>query len=435
MCSSIQVSAQNSIYGEINSPYCANTIIRDWGNQFIIYGENHLSDGFFHLLTDTAHASTVLAIDLPTGLHVKDFKILDGQVFFIGEFNRKAACGNFNISGVFYGGNIISYYTLDHYNGPTGLGGDVVYRPTSLNRMEVYMAGQEPHIVAIGDQVAGSSPTSAVFHIPGLFPNHYNCLSSSSVLGEGIFFDLALTDNFIVSVAHKGTQTNLLYSGYIMMRAFKRTSDPLNSITGQVRNDSDGYIITNGTMSASGISGDNFAISYCHPSTTNAEHEFGILTVNPSGVISPVSFKRTNISLSNASYYSFSDMAYNNSKNYLIDVGNIYSNNTLNIYSSTSSNYQHLYNPNFEISSACSRSDDYCAACGNNNNGTIGFLLQVLPVSNSCATISNESYFSTYPLLRNYSGIHVDFGTIVERHIHIPTVAPYQFTVFCNVPK
>ena len=60
---STSLFGQASVFGEINTTANTNSIIRAWGNQFIIYAEDNNGRGFFHLLTGTTNGSTVLTAD------------------------------------------------------------------------------------------------------------------------------------------------------------------------------------------------------------------------------------------------------------------------------------------------------------------------------------------------------------------------------------
>jgi hypothetical protein len=51
LASSVNLCCQTSIFGEINTLANQNSIIRDWGNQIIIYAEDNSSQGYFHLMT------------------------------------------------------------------------------------------------------------------------------------------------------------------------------------------------------------------------------------------------------------------------------------------------------------------------------------------------------------------------------------------------
>lgn len=51
LASSVNLCYQTSIFGEINTLANQNSIIRDWGNQIIIYAEDNSSQGYFHLMT------------------------------------------------------------------------------------------------------------------------------------------------------------------------------------------------------------------------------------------------------------------------------------------------------------------------------------------------------------------------------------------------
>ena len=240
-------------------------------------------------MTGITNGSTVLTASAPSGVYVKDFKILNDWVYFVGEgeaANTKAhvaIVGAFQIYNVFYSSGIIQYTTLH----PTFSSDHSPYSALSLLRTEVYSYDGIVHIIAIGKQTEDLNGilTTAVFDITYPFLS-YRTVPSIFGDKEGIFFDLALTDNYVVTVAHKGYSYDLFGNGYIMMRPFHRDNNPLASTTGINRYTSDGYIIPNGIMEATGLSGDMFALSYCEPGTTATAQGIGILQVNTSGVSS-----------------------------------------------------------------------------------------------------------------------------------------------------
>ena len=57
---STSLFGQASVFGEINTTANTNSIIRAWGNQFIIYAEDNNGSGFFHLLTGTTNGPPYL---------------------------------------------------------------------------------------------------------------------------------------------------------------------------------------------------------------------------------------------------------------------------------------------------------------------------------------------------------------------------------------
>ena len=178
---------------------------------------------------------------------------------------------------------------------------NIWYISKALSRTEVYLYNGSVHIVAIGSQRVGGVYTTAVFDIPYPYTSFYKAVSSDVGFDEGVFYDLALTDNYIVSVAHKGTPYDPFSTGYLMFRAFLRVSDPLSSIPGEILHDKDSSNkYPNGIMAAVGLVGDSSAISYCEPGPTSTEQEIGILEIAPGNTITSLLFKRTNNYLNNS---------------------------------------------------------------------------------------------------------------------------------------
>ena len=437
LASSVNLCCQTSIFGEINTLANQNSIIRDWGNQIIIYAEDNSTQGYFHLMTGITNGSTVLTASAPSGVYVKDFKILNDWVYFVGEgkaANTKAhvaIVGAFQIYNVFYSSGVIQYTTLQ----PTFSSDHSPYSALSLLRTEVYSYDGIVHIMAIGKQTEDLNGilTTAVFDITYPFLSYRTV---PSILGdkEGIFFDLALTDNYVVTVAHKGYSYDLFGNGYIMMRPFHRDNNPLASTTGINRYTSDGYIIPNGIMEATGLSGDMFALSYCEPGTTATAQGIGILQVNTSGVILPVLFKHTGNILSNSTYYTFKDMVYNAHSGLLCDLSNANSSGDylVDVFSSTGIGDSRLSHPNIKFNSLCTFSTIYCAACGNSAASSLGILLQQLPFGGSCATTNNVSMSITYPLLNSDASITVIDGNMSKPKYHYPNIETNQFIVNCS---
>ena len=390
------------------------------------------------MLTGIANGSTVLTADVPVDMHIKDFKVLNDWVYFVGEKvdpdgvknATKAVAGAFPIHNLFYSGGNIIYNKLHPYSESSGR----IFKPISLSRTEVYSFDGIVHIIAVGNQTENDILTSAVFDIPYPFNSYsYKAVSSGSGYGEGIFLDLALTDNYVVTVAHKGSSYDLFGIGFIMMRPFERNGDPLSSTTGTNRFDTDGYIEPNGIMAATGLAGDKFSISYCEPGTTATAQETGILQVNTGGTISPVLFKRTGNNLSNSNYYIFKDMVYNIPSGLLCDLGNgnTSGNYLVGVYSTAGTSNSRFYHPDIDINSICTLSTDHCAACGKTQTSTLGIILQKLPISSTCAAVRGETMSQTYPSVRNATGINVKDGA-TETRVHFPTITTNYFIVNCS---
>ena len=314
----ICLHGQISVYGEIPTTAHSNSIIRAWGNQFVIYAEDNYGQGVFHLLTGTTGGSQVFTANLPSLLYVYDFKILGDNVYFVGVRDTSTIVGVFNITSLFYYNGGYDLCELQAYSKYPNL-----YSPKALLRTEVYFYDGIVHIVAVGSQSVNGVYTTAVFDIPYPYTGVYKAVSSDVGYSEGVFYDLALTDNYIVSVAHKGTPYDPLSTGYLMFRTFQRDSDPLSSISGEILHNTDSSNkYPNGIMAAVGLVGDSFAISYCEPGPTATEQEIGILEIIPGNSIISLLFKRTNNYLNNSSYYSFKDLFYNVLSNQLCDIGN-----------------------------------------------------------------------------------------------------------------
>ena len=98
----ICLHGQFSVYGEIPTTAHSNSIIRAWGNQFVIYAEDNYGQGVFHLLTGTTGGSQVFTANLPSLLYVYDFKILGDNVYFVGVRDTSTIVGVFNITSLFY---------------------------------------------------------------------------------------------------------------------------------------------------------------------------------------------------------------------------------------------------------------------------------------------------------------------------------------------
>ena len=101
--------AQSSVVGSFPAAAVENSLVRYENNHIVVYSERG-DQGYFHLLQNITNGAPVRSIDLPQGLSVKDFKFLDGQVYFVGKkfsdddgakANYKAAFGFFDIQVVF----------------------------------------------------------------------------------------------------------------------------------------------------------------------------------------------------------------------------------------------------------------------------------------------------------------------------------------------
>ena len=359
--------------------------------------------GFFHLLHSMTNGATVPFIDLPDSVRVKDFKILDDHIFFVGTTtSNKALFGIFDISGVFYSGFNIKLGTLSSFSYIcTGIPYQAF--PLELSKMEVYMHNNDYHIIAIGEADEVPSNTSKKepsknMRNKGIYDIVYSPFSSSvsyNVLPsyDGcIITDVIQTDNYIVSLAHKGNINDLSAPGYIMMHPFDKSATPLQNPSGYMLHHIDTY--PNGYIMGTGTGNDNFVVTCCSPDPSNpftlTQQDILSFTVN-SGVILPLTKKSTNFQ-SFSNYTTIRDMAYNSKTNHVCDIDDFMtSTTTLTIHTPSTYFIDKLTPNNTKLSSVCSMTTADCAVSGQNLSG-LYILVQSLPPQISCEPIS------TYPL-------------------------------------
>jgi len=322
--------AQSSVVGSFPAAAVENSLVRYENNHIVVYSERG-DQGYFHLLQNITNGAPVRSIDLPQGLSVKDFKILDGQVYFVGEklddgakVDYKAAFGFFDIHDVFYSGGIVSFSEMSSYAG-SGYTLDF----TSLNKMEAYVYAGVSHIVAVGelndprgDALTGNLTTYLmdIRIIPGDTVFYNNFISSGTGFGLGVFFDVALTDNYVVSMAHKGVPYDLSVGGYMMAMSFERNASPLLSVLAGYKD----YNNINGSMMAVGMRGDNFAVTYSTNmpmGSYNQQQEIALFQIGSSGSITHTNTYQLP-PLYGMAYRSYYEMDYNHATTQLCELSN-----------------------------------------------------------------------------------------------------------------
>lgn len=221
-------------------------------NQAIAYSQDPTTSGF--CLLDFGPMAATYA-ELPSGLVVNDFEILGNVVYFCGTYSGIPYLGHFKIAGLF--GGVDDFYL---HRLMISTSGHAIVNPEKL---AVYSVGSEYHAVMVG---AGRHlfPTGDVderfvmdvYHDPNL-PTQLTGLAVFNDSDPEYFYDIAATDNYVVSIAGK-EDGNAHY-----MRAFDKPTVAGGSIfgssTGDVYYYSQGDYFPVSKFLICPMSGDDFA--------------------------------------------------------------------------------------------------------------------------------------------------------------------------------
>ena len=391
--------AQSSMTGAINTMAVSNSIIRSDGDSLVVYSEFE-GQGYFHLLSSLANGSVVKVANVPDDVKVNDFKILDGNVYFVGVTGRaNAVAGYFNLSDLFYNGGSILYKQIIQ-------SGALVF--LSLDRMEVYLCNDVAHIIAVGNlyDPSGSNLTGYITtflmdiqcDLINTTQGSYEFISSGLGFGWGVFFDIAMTDNYFVSVAHKGVPYDLSVAGYIMLCSFPKNDHPLQNMLQYYTLDNN----INGSMAATGTVGDRFAVTYSTQDLYNLSdihQEVALFSLTTTGTFQLLSNCQAS-ALTGMPYRSYYDMDYNNYTGLLCEFSNSNTtgNKKIGITSGMGSIEKVQFN-DFKINSVCSANQDSIVACGDATLGTGLYVgkIAVPTVKSQCINKSPMTLSQIFP--------------------------------------
>ena len=203
-----------------------NSIVRVWQERdVVIYNEESTGVGSFLLYT--VGTGTAQHIDLPEDISVRDFEIMDEEVWFCGEKKdnlypggHAGVVGTFNIPNTFGGATPINYAVM---NAPIGYDGYWV-NVESLERMDQFTSSNRSVMVMTGKSHVDLDPIkkrSTVVSAAQLVSGWVTCalLDKDST---AIFTDIAALDNVVTAVGTSVDGTGLL------AKSFYKGIDPPN---------------------------------------------------------------------------------------------------------------------------------------------------------------------------------------------------------------
>ena len=283
---------QSGLVGIVRTQANQSSIVRSWNNNLILYSEDAAGQGYFSLVEHLTSGTPVLMASVPQNVHVHDFRVIDDSVYFGGDTIRisrsdtMALVGRFGIVDLFHLGGSMSYSKLySDVSHPS-------YLHLSIRRIEVYRFQGKVHMVAVGNiAVRNDDQQATPFLETGLFDIVMDNHSFKFTLGpqtnssEGVFFDLAQTQKYIVSVAHKGIRTDMDVAGYMFLRPFYKDADPLNSIYGTHLTTTDGATRAADNILAVGTSLDTFMLALTSETNSSYQKELDKMYVNSSGYV------------------------------------------------------------------------------------------------------------------------------------------------------
>ena len=115
------VSAQNTLVYQLFNNQASNTIVRDWGDYYVVSMKLTYASGNptqFQLVKKHYTGYTqhpIYTITLTSGYSVSDFTIFNDMVYFVGSYNSSnGAMGYFSLNALVSGNVGVDYYTFDN---------------------------------------------------------------------------------------------------------------------------------------------------------------------------------------------------------------------------------------------------------------------------------------------------------------------------------
>ena len=217
-----QAKSQDIIY-EDPDMHAEFSIIRHYKNDVDI--TYNLAERHSFIYTDRA-TNTVRYFDIPWNIHLYDFEIHKGKVYFCGEVSyssgyiindERGIFGWFDIDSVFFLG-ASTHQSILHFNTATPGEGDMI---TKLRRIEVLESNNSIHILMTGNGIIGASKTcdakilgnaSVIVEVwrnaSGLWSMNYTMDYSQKIR----YSDLAITENYVVVCASYESGSNGMHT-------------------------------------------------------------------------------------------------------------------------------------------------------------------------------------------------------------------------------
>ena len=186
------VSAQNTLVYQLFNNQASNTIVRDWGDYYVVSMKLTYASGNptqFQLVKKHYTGYTqhpIYTITLTSGYSVSDFTIFNDMVYFVGSYNSSnGAMGYFSLNALVSGNVGVDYYTFDN-EAQLALPWDdysELFLFRNFSKVTAFSDGTNTHVLILGEKISQKtySPqqittegTGAIYDvIPGSSTFHY----------------------------------------------------------------------------------------------------------------------------------------------------------------------------------------------------------------------------------------------------------------------
>ena len=437
--------AQNSLVGYVATRADYNSIIRSWDDRLILYSEDASGQGYFSLISSMVSGSPVVMATVPQHVHIHDFRVFEGVVYFGGDtiaqarLDTLAIVGHFGIDDVFVHGGVIKYSRLMNFVAYSDVPS---YRQLSIKRIEAYRYGSDVHVFAVGN-IAITDPVSQgrTTWETGVFDivegrGTYKFTLGPGNNSEGVFFDIANTDNYLVTAAHKGPRTDMGVFGYMLLRPFRKDADPLNSASGANLVNADGYTVVVDNMLAVGSGGDSFMLAYAALDANTYQTEIANMYVDATGTVMYQCHANSSQAVSSTHDHDLFDVAFEPlSRTFAMitdcnQLGHRVS-NLFNSMSGCASSGLEMRHPTIKMNSICEMPLMKCAISGSFPLG-LGVVVQDVASTTTCMDMSSIAMtVGTKRVPTGISPCHVNEYLLIKR-AYRPIVSNTVFKTTCE---
>ena len=201
-----------------------NSIVRVWQERdVVIYNEESTGVGSFLLYT--VGTGTAQHIDLPVDISVRDFEIMDEEVWFCGEKTdnsypggRAGVVGTFNIPNTFGGATPINYAVMDSWFRLPPL---VMYIH-GLEQLDLFWLGNNLIMAMTGDCYIHQAITRKRSTVVSAMFNgtQWGVYALKDIDSTAVFTDIAALDNVVTAVGTSVDGTGLIAKSFYKSISF-----------------------------------------------------------------------------------------------------------------------------------------------------------------------------------------------------------------------
>ena len=201
-----------------------NSIVRVWQDRdVVIYNEESPGKGAFLLYT--VGATSAQHINLPIDISVKDFEIMDDEIWFCGDSTgttlpggKCGVVGTFNIPNTFAGADIINYAVMGIWFSQP----NYVLYISGLERLDLFQIGNYTVMAMTGDCYIHQSLVRKRSTVVSVILNgtQWNVSALRDVDSTAVYTDIAALDNVVTAVGTSVDGTGLIAKSFYKSISF-----------------------------------------------------------------------------------------------------------------------------------------------------------------------------------------------------------------------